>query len=207
MKWFKTAADIGQKTAEIVGFYRFKEYVSQRKNRLRPAASCNTSAVINAMVHASLPVLFRQEGERPADTLMKLLDSPKYWQRLNQIDPGSKQNPWNYSQILTEAVNELQGRPIAKWKRVSFAEFKELLKDNTIVIGGTFGALRHFVMVHHFDGHSFVLDDSWGNAMTGYKDHNGDDVRYPEKYIKDACFFNERWKRGFTHVILFARMV
>lgn len=194
------------KTA-VKSFYGFAEYVNQRNNKIRPSASCNTSAVINAMVEAGIPIMFRKPNERPADTLMRYIDSTQWWDRLHEIDKGSRANPWNYSQILTEAVNKLQGQVIAKWKSVTIEQMRKGLKIHTYVIGGTFSGLGHFVVVHGYDlNHkSFIVDDSWGDAKSHYRDHNGDDLRYGMDFMRNNAFHDRAWKKGRAPVIEFRR--
>lgn len=184
-----------------------KFFTSQRKNRIRPSTSCNVSAVINAMSEASISINFKNGRERPADILMQYIDTTKWWKRLQQIHKGSTANPWNYSQILCEAVNELQGEKIARWKSFKIEEMKNGLSNNTYVVGGTFARLRHFVVVHGYSASEklFYVDDSWGNPLTQYEDHNGDDIRLPFQYLKNSAFYDRAWKRGRAPVIEFGR--
>jgi hypothetical protein len=184
----------------------FQGYVNQRANKRLPHASCNTSAVCNAMYEANIPILWAKVGERPADTMMAYLQSPKGWAMLKEYYPkGKTANPWNYSEVLTDACNLLQGRQVASRRQITIQTLKELILNNTVVIGGTFAGLGHFICIHGYENGSFICDDSWGNALTRYKDHDGDDIRYSIDYIEKACFLNEPWKKGKQHAILFQK--
>lgn len=209
MSWIsKPIRELQDKVSELkekMDFFNFREFVNQRQNKRMPSASCNVSAVINCMVEAQIPIMFRKSGERPADTLMTLCQSPWGWEQLRRIDRNSEAHPWNYSEILGLAVNKLQGQDIAQRAYISGTELKPLLLKNTVLIGGTFAGLGHIICVHGVQGEYFVCDDSWGNARTGYRDHNGDDVLYPIKDLIQWCFYNENWKKGKTYILQFAR--
>ena len=159
------------------------------------------------MYEANIPILWAKVGESPADTMMAFLQSPAGWAMLKEFYPkGKTANPWNYSEVLTKACNQLQGRPVAIRREITIQNLKELVLNHTIVIGGTFAGLGHFICIHGYENGSFICDDSWGNALVKkYADHNGDDVRYPIDYIEKACFLNEKWKRGKQHAIFFQK--
>jgi hypothetical protein len=166
----------------------FQGFVNQRENKIRASSSCNTSAICNAFWRATQPILWAVEGERPADTLSRELSEPWAWAKMRKLYPGARANPWNFSEIIVEATNKLQGRKIATRKVSTLNALHRDLENNVVCIGGVFSGLRHIICIYGVEGTNFLCDDSWGNALTGYKDHSGESVRYPIQYVNKSTF-------------------
>lgn len=73
----------------------------------------------------------------------------------------------------------------------SWAEFDEILLQGFPVMLFTFlagdikkGTGAHFVCVSGKNDPFYIVQDPWGNAMTGYKNHDGKDSKYPIEFLR-----------------------
>lgn len=188
-----------KKALEYAIWYPRKWY-NQRKNKIRPMASCNVSMVLNCMVRSKTPVKWRDDSQMATDELMELLDSPWGWQTMKTLYPSSTAHPWNFSEILRLAAEKLQGEPVCERRYVTKTQLQKLLKTHVVGVGGKFTPSGHFITIFGIRGKDYVCDDSYGNWLTGYKDQDGEEVFYPIDKT-DKAIFSEK-----THpVLLFKR--
>ncbi|MBQ7158630.1 MAG: hypothetical protein IJS09_04285 [Treponema sp.] len=180
-----------------------KPYYTQRNNRLKPNGACNVTAMIAALVAAGYAVgaLATEQYPQPEDALMHFILSDKrvdaYWRRIDPIGRcapnewhpvlaygtnlflrergvvGNDTEPvaWSEQHTVREIVQVIEGGGAAVLSGVFLAEGKQTIGHVVAAVGfktDENGRLTHF-----------IIDDSWGDYRTEYKNRNGNDIEMP----------------------------
>jgi hypothetical protein len=67
----------------------------------------------------------------------------------------------------------------------SWAELDEILAQGfPVLLFTSLSGSGHYILVVSKDDVSYTVKDPWGNAVLGYKNHNGDDVKYPIGFLR-----------------------
>lgn len=64
---------------------------------------------------------------------------------------------------------------------------KEIAEGRPVVLPGYFTATGHVVTVIGYTPSGLIVNDPWGNALTGYRDTNGARLFYPNGFLLDKC--------------------
>jgi len=177
-------------------------YRPQWDNKLFPSTTCNTTSMVHALEIANIPFSC-PANEQPEDYLTSILESKEAFTlmaKLYRWAVGSY-HPRHVHGMLSWAVNE----KLVK-KDVTFFTTKAHIKDiifhmvvsrTPVVTGGKFTPYGHIVTVVGFDSDqpleeivspnlvelrrikSIIINDSWGNYFTGYKNRNGYNIEFP----------------------------
>jgi hypothetical protein len=82
--------------------------------------------------------------------------------------------------------NGIKGKAVCNY--VGYYNMIKLLVDSGPVILGTntLGGLSggHIILAVGYDDKNLIVHDPYGNALTNYKDTNGEYVSYPDEYLK-----------------------
>ena len=70
-----------------------------------------------------------------------------------------------------------------RWSQVD----TELVNRRPIVLAGDFTASGHIVTVVGYTPDGYIVNDPWGDALTGYANSNGRRLFYPFSYINRVC--------------------
>ena len=180
-----------------------KPYYTQRNNKLKPNGACNVTAKIAALVAAGYAVgaLATEQYPQPEDALMHFILSDKrvdaYWRR---IDPIGRCAPNEWHPVLAYGTNLfLRERgvvgndtvPVAWSEQHTVREIVQVIEGGgAAVLSGVFLAegkqtIGHVVAAVGFKTDEngrltqFIIDDSWGDYRTEYKNRNGNDIEMP----------------------------
>lgn len=180
-----------------------KPYYTQRNNKLKPNGACNVTAMIAALVAAGWDVekLATEQYAQPEDALMHfILADARVDACWKKLDPTGRYAPNEWHPVLAFGTNlYLRERGLIR-KDESVVEWGEwrsksdivgtLRNGGAAVLSGLFVAegrntIGHVVACVGFkeddDGNltHFILDDSWGDYRTEYRNQNGNDIEMP----------------------------
>ncbi len=148
-------------------------YFSQLDNPRDPFVTCNVTSI--AMVLAF-------HGVRSRNPQQQLEDELYQW----VIDRYGRQARTDNAvlQKLYQGYGFGGGFSTArKWSQIK----QELIENRPVVIGGYFTHGGHIVCIIGFDEHGYIVNDPYGDALTGYSQTEGKGLRYPYIYMRDMC--------------------
>jgi len=148
-------------------------YFSQLDNPRDPFVTCNVTSI--AMVLAF-------HGVRSRNPRQQLEDELYQW----VIDRYGRQARTDNSvlQELYRAYGFGGNFSTARtWAQIK----QEIMANRPVVIGGYFTHGGHILCVIGFDEYGYIVNDPYGNALTGYSQTEGKGLRYPYIYMRDMC--------------------
>lgn len=143
-------------------------YFSQRDNPRSPGSTCNVTSI--AMVMYYHGVRSRGGGQ--------LEDELLQW-CLNKGGPGCQTDNNILNQLLKAYGFEASFATTRQWSEVK----NELTNRRPVVLGGDFTASGHIICVIGFNSAGYIVNDPWGDALTGYTDTEGRKLIYPYSYM------------------------
>ena len=180
-----------------------KPYYTQRNNKLKPNGGCNVTSMIAALSAAGWDVskLATKEYPQPEDALMHFILADKrvdtFWRR---IDPLGRYAPNEWHPVLAYGTNLYMREcgvigndtvPVAWSERHTVREIVQVIENGgAAVLSGIFAVegkktIGHVVAAVGFKTDEngclshFIIDDSWGDYRTEYKNRNGNDIEMP----------------------------
>lgn len=205
----------------IVG--RTVPYRPQWDNTIDPGGTCNVTSMVHALEICGI-MYSHPDGMQPEDYLAKLLESPESYSRMARLYRWAvgTYRPRHIHAMLSWAVNEkLVGREVTFFtERASMQEiiYHIWASRTPIVTGGRFTPYGHIVTVVGFETaqedfsyvsspdsielaavRTIIINDSWGNYLTGYRDRNGYNVRLPYHTFVKLVKTEGSEKRKFAH--------
>ncbi|PKL35881.1 MAG: hypothetical protein CVV44_20405 [Spirochaetae bacterium HGW-Spirochaetae-1] len=87
------------------------------------------------------------------------------------------------------------GRAVFRDMDIGFNSIRDLLESGPIILGtNKIGGLPggHIILVTGYTDKGFIVNDPYGDALTGYNSDNGDSVVYPDEYLKKYSADNGR---------------
>lgn len=170
---------------------------SQRDNKFCPSAACNVTAV-QTILSLDYPnvkdddLFLLSNSEQVKQIIMKKYPVDyRTW-----IAPYFKAGNANEVYVcLIEAVYIAMGsdRYCRMECRLTADKVrKEIENGYAVFIAASFGFRGHCTAVVGYDDQKkvWVLNDSWGNWLTGYKNQNGDHVEYPMSKLTIPGYVN-----------------
>lgn len=143
-------------------------YFTQRDNPRLSWATCNVT---------SIAMIFYFYGLRSKDG-RQLEDELLQW-CLNKAGAGS-QTDHNVLQELIRAY----GYPSSFSTKRKWAQVKdELINRRPVVLAGDFTATGHIITAIGYTSQGFIVNDPWGNALSGYANMDGRKILYPYGYM------------------------
>jgi Peptidase_C39 like family len=143
-------------------------YFSQRDNPRSPGSTCNVTSIAMVMYYHGV----RSKGGG------QLEDELLQW-CLNKGGPGCQTDNAMLSKLIAAYGFKTSFSTTRKW-----AEIKtELVNRRPVVLGGDFTATGHIVCVIGYTPQGYIVNDPWGDALTGYTDTEGRKLLYPYSYM------------------------
>lgn len=195
-------------------------YRSQRDNEELPGSSCNvTSAVmaLEASGHPPSEIVGLPAAEQPEDFLTDIGDSSEAYAVMKRISPWFfKENgdplcrPPEAPLMLDWIVERAYGRSLMEYSEGNpFLHFvSEIDAGRASILRGKFTATGHIVAMIGYEAvgdiggqigdiTGFIVNDPWGNFLTDYTDHDGEQVTIPiETIIRVARDYDSPFKVG-----------
>lgn len=187
---------------------------TQRNNELNPNGACGPTSAANAIVSANSPFVYDKK-QQLEDYIMRFLMSKRALAYLQKLHPGATYHPWNSSECIVWAINTLAKQTICELQENNLQGilFNLAVKNNPVVLGGAFTENRHFVCTVGFNSKqsdilqvespqdidlkylvSLIIDDSWGNFMTHYKNKDGNSIVLPADIYRLVAMDNKKIK-------------
>ncbi|MEG3858311.1 C39 family peptidase [Microcoleus sp. herbarium12] len=147
-------------------------YFSQRDNPRFDWSTCNVTAI--AMVLYYYGVRSKYGGQLEDELLQWCFD---------YAGQGS-QTDHNVLSALIQAYGfKTSFSATRKWADVR----SQLLNRRPIVLAGDFTAAGHIITLIGYNSDGYIVQDPWGDALTGYSDTEGRKLMYPYGYINQVA--------------------
>lgn len=144
-------------------------YFSQRDNPRSPGSTCNVTSI--AMAFYYLGLRSKGYGQLENELLQWVINRYGHDQQTD-------------NNILAELIKAYGFKNSSFSTQRKWAEVKnELISRRPVVLGGDFTASGHIVCLIGFTPQGFIVNDPWGDALTGYTDFNGRKLLYPYSYM------------------------
>lgn len=147
-------------------------YFSQRDNPRYSWSTCNVTSI--AMVFYYYGVRSRSGGQ--------LEDEMLQW-CINYGGVGSQTNHSVLSAMIRDYDFKHRFITTSHWSDVK----NELINRRPVVIAGYFTATGHIVTIIGYNRQGFIVQDPWGDALTGYSYTEGRKLLYPYSYMDRVC--------------------
>ncbi len=148
-------------------------YFSQLDNPRDPFVTCNVTAI--AMVLAF-------HGKRSRNPQQQLEDELYQW-IINKYGAQSRSDNAALQNLYRTYGFGGNFSTDRTWSQIK----QEIIANRPVVIGGYFTHGGHIVCIIGFDEFGFIVNDPYGNALTGYSQTEGKGLRYPYIYMRDMC--------------------
>ncbi len=147
-------------------------YFSQRDNPRLYWSTCNVTAISMCMYYLGTR---SRDGGQLEDELLQWC--------INKDGEGSQTN----HNTLTSLIDAYgyEGLFSTKWTFQDVRE--ELINNRPVVLCGLFTAGGHIVSAIGYTPSGYIVNDPWGDALTGYNDTEGRKLFYPNDYINQVC--------------------
>lgn len=179
-------------------------YHSQINNTIIPLASCNTTSAIMYLKNNNILFDYPKEMQ-PEDYLSQILQSDeaiKIKEKLFPQEWAKNFRPQEIHKCLSWGINKLVGKEISKFddSRNINDIVNDLKNGKCVIMSGAFTPCGHVVCVVGLEIKdskiiNFIIDDPFGNYWTNYKDHRGNNIKFPfDDFIKITRHFNKEVK-------------
>lgn len=143
-------------------------YFSQRDNPRFYWSTCNVTSI--AMIFAYYGVRSYWGGQ--------LEDELLEW-CFNNYGQGSETDHSVLSALIRAYDFETSFSTTREWSEVK----NELNNGRPVVVAGDFTASGHILTAIGYSSKGYIVNDPWGNALTGYSDTEGTRLTYPYDYM------------------------
>ncbi|MDX2096490.1 MAG: C39 family peptidase [Leptolyngbyaceae cyanobacterium bins.59] len=143
-------------------------YFSQRDNPRLSWATCNVTSI--AMVLAYYGIRSRGGGQ--------LEDEMLQW-CLNKYGEGSQTDNAVLSALIKAYGFKTSFTTTRRWVEVK----TELMNGRPVVLGGYFTHGGHIITLVGYNAQGFIVNDPWGDALSGYTNTEGRKLLYPYNYM------------------------
>ncbi|MCC3588477.1 C39 family peptidase [Microcoleus sp. PH2017_30_WIL_O_A] len=147
-------------------------YFSQRDNPRFDWSTCNVTAI--AMVLYYYGVRSKYGGQLEDELLQWCFD---------YAGQGSQTDHNVLSALIKAYGFKTSFSATRKWADVR----SELLNRRPIVLAGDFTAAGHIITLIGYNSEGYIVQDPWGDALTGYRDTEGRKLMYPYGYINQVA--------------------
>jgi Peptidase_C39 like family len=147
-------------------------YFSQRDNPRYYWSTCNVTAIA---------MIFYYYGVRPSYT-DQLEDELLQWVFKN-CGEDCQTDHTVLQQLIKAYGFKSTFSTTRKWSEVDW----ELASGRPVVLAGDFTATGHIVTAIGYTPEGLIVNDPWGDALTGYMDTEGPRLIYYNSYIDDVC--------------------
>ena len=147
-------------------------YFSQRDNPRFDWSTCNVTAI--AMAFYYYGVRSKWGGQLEDELLQWCFD---------YAGQGSQTDHSVLSALIQAYGFKTSFSTTRKWADVR----SELLNRRPIVLAGDFTAAGHIITLIGYNSEGYIVQDPWGDALTGYSDTEGRKLMYPYGYINQVA--------------------
>jgi uncharacterized protein YvpB len=147
-------------------------YFSQRDNPRYYWATCNVT---------SIAMVFYYYGIRPKNG-GQLEDELLQW-CLNKGGEGAQTN----HNVLSQLIQAYGFKPSFNTNRTWQEVKEELINGRPVVLCGLFTHGGHIITAIGFTSQGYIVNDPWGDAMSGYSNTEGRKRLYPYSYVDEVA--------------------
>ncbi len=147
-------------------------YFSQRDNPEYSWATCNPTSAAMVLYYY---------GVRP--TVRRLLSDELFQWIVRRYGIGGQTDHGALSEVIRAYGYRTTFSTRRRWAEID----KEIAEGRPVVLPGYFTATGHVVTVIGYTPSGLIVNDPWGNALTGYRDTYGARLFYPNGFLLDKC--------------------
>jgi uncharacterized protein YvpB len=144
-------------------------YFSQRDNPRYSWSTCNVTAIAMVLYYS---------GTRSRNPAQQLEDELLQW-IIDRYGVGSQTNHAYLSQLIRAYGFATSFSTTRKWAEVK----NELINRRPVVLAGDFTASGHIITLIGYTPQGYIVNDPWGNALSGYRDTEGRKLTYSYSYL------------------------
>jgi len=148
-------------------------YFSQRDNPRYYWATCNVTSI--AMVFYYYGIRAKNSGQQLEDELLQWC-----------LDKGGAGAQTNHN-VLSQLVQAYGFKPSFNINRTWQEVKEELINGRPVVLCGLFTHGGHIVTAIGFTSQGYIVNDPWGDAMSGYSNTEGRKRLYPYSYVDEVA--------------------
>jgi uncharacterized protein YvpB len=143
-------------------------YFSQRDNPRYASATCNVTSIAMAFYYYGIR---SRSGGQLEDELLQWC--------LNKAGEGSQTDHNVLSQLIRAYGFQTSFSTTSNWTEVK----SELINRRPVVLAGDFTASGHIICVVGYTPQGYIVNDPWGDALSGYTDTEGRKLIYSYAYM------------------------
>ncbi|MEG3906552.1 C39 family peptidase [Microcoleus sp. w2-18bC1] len=147
-------------------------YFSQRDNPRFDWSTCNVTSIAMVLYYYGLR---SQWGGQLEDELLQWC--------FDYAGQGSQTDHSVLSALIQAYGFKTSFSTTRKWAEVR----SELLNRRPVVLAGDFTAAGHILTVIGYNSQGYIVQDPWGNALTGYSDTEGRKLMYSYSYVNQVA--------------------
>ncbi|MEZ2232097.1 C39 family peptidase [Microcoleus sp.] len=147
-------------------------YFSQRDNPRFDWSTCNVTAI--AMILYYYGVRSKWGGQLEDELLQWCFD---------YAGQGSQTDHNVLSALIKAYGFKTSFSTTRKWADLR----SELLNRRPVVLAGDFTASGHIITLIGYNSEGYIVQDPWGDALTGYRDTEGRKLMYPYNYMNQVA--------------------
>lgn len=147
-------------------------YFSQRDNPRYPWATCNVTSIAMVLYYYGLRSKY---GGQLEDELLQWC--------FNYAGEGSQTDNAVMSEMIKAYGFKTSFSTTRKWSEVK----QELTNRRPVVLGGLFTHGGHIITVIGYTPKGYIVNDPWGDALSGYYDTEGRKLLYPYGYVDEVA--------------------
>ncbi len=147
-------------------------YFSQRDNPRFYESTCNVTSISMAFYYYG--VRSQSDGRLEDELLQWCLD--KYGE-------GSQTDHDVLNQLICAYGFKTSFSTGRRWSDVT----EEIINRRPVILAGNFTPSGHIICVVGFTPDGLIVNDPWGDALSGYDDTEGAKLLYPNSYLNDVA--------------------
>jgi hypothetical protein len=164
-------------------------YINQRTNygwegKLSPSRQCFYSSAVMLLSHYDKAAKDLEYLIQYVDDTEILVGKPGIAERLFPKLTGRTGAYWA---VHRAAIQERLKKEVVFDATMPYEVMKNIVAEKPVIIGTKeIGALSggHIIVAMRISEKGIIVNDPYGNALTKYKDHNGNGIDYPDDYLK-----------------------
>ena len=147
-------------------------YFSQRNNPRFYWSTCNVTSIAMVLYYYGLRPQYSDQLE---DELLQWI--------LTRYGEGAQTDHSVMSQMIRAYGYKTSFSTTRKWSELD----AEIAAGHPVVLAGDFTATGHILTVIGYRPEGLIVNDPWGNALTGYRNTEGRKLLYPNAYLNNVC--------------------
>jgi hypothetical protein len=147
-------------------------YFSQRDNPRDPYVTCNVTSIAMVLYYHGIR---SQAGGQLEDELYQWI--------INRYGANARTDNSVLAQVYKSYGFSGGFGTSRTWAQVT----AELAANRPVVIGGYFTHGGHIICIIGYDTKGYIVNDPYGDALSGYSQTEGNSLRYSYAYMQDMC--------------------